>query len=263
MNKPFVLVYDFDGTLAPGNMQEYDFIPSLGIDVPSFWQQAGELAKQQEADQILTYMHLMVHEAQYKRVQIRKSDFAKFGAKIRFFNGVEDWFERINAYGKEQGVEVQHFIVSSGLREMITGTTIAKYFTKIYASGFMYDHHDVAIWPALAINYTTKTQYLFRISKGSLEVYDNSKINKYVPPAERPVPFTNMVFIGDGETDIPSMRLLKDYKGHSIAVYNPETQQASCVNHLLDEGRVSKVAPAIFEKNGALDDYIKSLIQNL
>ncbi|AEG31331.1 HAD family hydrolase [Thiomicrospira cyclica] len=263
MTKPFVIVYDFDGTLAPGNMQEYDFIPALGVDVPSFWQQAGELAKQQEADQILAYMQLMVHEAQYKRVQIRKADFEKFGAKIRFFEGVEDWFERINAYGKARGIEVQHFIVSSGLREMIAGTPIAKYFTKIYASGFMYDHHDVAIWPALAVNYTTKTQYLFRISKGSLEVYDNSKINKYVPPEERPVPFTNMVFIGDGETDIPSMRLLKDYGGHSIAVYNPQTHQACHVNHLLDEGRVNLVAPANYRQDSNIDQCIKILINRM
>ena len=179
--KTFAIAYDFDGTLAPGNMQEYDFIPSLGIDVKAFWQKAGELAIEQDADQILTYMHLMVHEAQYKRVHIRKQDFANFGAKIRLFPGVEDWFERINAYGQTQGVQIEHYIVSSGLREMIAGTNIARYFKKIYASDFMYDHHDVAIWPALAVNYTTKTQFLFRINKGSLDVYDNSQINKFVP----------------------------------------------------------------------------------
>lgn len=262
--KTFAIAYDFDGTLAAGNMQEYDFIPALGIDVKAFWHKAGELAIAQDADQILTYMHLMLHEAQYKKVQIRKSDFARFGAKIQLFDGVETWFERINDFAMERGVKVEHFIVSSGLREMIAGTSIAPHFKKIYASGFMYDQHEVAFWPALAVNYTTKTQYLFRINKGSLEVHDNSTINKFVPHDQRPIPFSNMLFIGDGETDIPSMRLVKQQGGHSIAVYAEHDQTAqSKVAHLVNEQRVNQVLPANYCAGGALDFAVKAMIENL
>ena len=175
---PFVIAYDFDGTLASGNMQEYDFIPELGMESHEFWEKVGDLAKTQDADPILSYMQHMLHQAEIKKIPVRKSNFEDYGKKIHFFKGVEAWFARINSYAKSHNVNVEHFIISSGLREMIAGTSIAKEFTKIFASGFMYDHHDVAIWPALAVNYTTKTQYLFRINKGSLEVHDNTVINK-------------------------------------------------------------------------------------
>lgn len=175
---PFVIAYDFDGTLAQGNMQEYDFLPALNISPSDFWREAKELAKDQQADEILVYMQLMISKAQTAKVSVLKKTFTDFGKGINLFPGVETWFDRINAYGREHGVQVKHYIISSGLREMIEGTSIGKKFERIYASGFMYDHNKIAHWPALAVNYTTKTQYLFRINKGSLDVHDNSKINK-------------------------------------------------------------------------------------
>ena len=209
----FVIAYDFDGTLAGGNMQEYDFIPALNMKPSVFWTQSTALAKQQRADPILAYMQLMLKKANTFGIQVKKDSFREFGRKVELFEGVEDWFARINAYAKIQNVDVQHFIISSGLREMIEGTKIAKQFKKIYASGFMYDVNGVADWPALAVNYTTKTQYLFRINKGSLDEDDNSLINRYVPDEERSVPFNRMLFIGDGETDVPCMRLIKAQGG--------------------------------------------------
>lgn len=260
-NPPFVIAYDFDGTLAPGNMQEYDFVPALDIQPEAFWAETNRLSQEQQADPILTYMRLMIEKAAAARVPVRKEDFMRFGAGIDFFPGVTEWFERINAYGEKRGLQVLHYIISSGLREMIEGTSIHQHFHRVYASGFMYDHNGVAAWPALAINYTTKTQYLFRINKGSLDVHDNSLINKFVHPDERPVPFANMVFIGDGETDIPCMRLVKDQGGHSIAVYPPDKQDAkSQARRLVEERRAHLAAVADYSAGQPLDLAIQAMI---
>ena len=258
------IAYDFDGTLAPGNMQEYDFIPKLRMKSKGFWDEVTSHAREQNADQILAYMHLMLKKAESAEVKVRKSDFHKYGEQIKMFPGVAEWFQRINEYGREKNIRVEHYIVSSGLREMVEGTSIAKEFQAIYASGFMYDHHGVACWPALAINYTTKTQYLFRINKGSLDVYDNSIINSYVPHEQRPVPFENMIFIGDGETDIPCMRLVKDQGGHSISVYKPNKNGAKkAAEQLLNDKRVTLIAPADYREGKTIDMAVKAMIDKV
>lgn len=258
---PFVIAYDFDGTLAPGNMQEYDFVPALKIKPKQFWQEAKAMAKEQESDEILAYMRLMIEKANAAKISVRKGNFTDFGSRIEFFPGVLDWFKRINDYGKGKGVRVEHYVISSGLRKMIEGTPIYKHFRKVYASGFMYDHNGVASWPALAVNYTTKTQYLFRINKGSLDVHDNTVINKYVDQDERPVPFQNMLFIGDGETDIPSMRLVKDQGGHSIAVY-PGNKRGARGNgeKLVKEGRANLTTPVDYTEDSSMDKAVKGMI---
>lgn len=258
------IAYDFDGTLAPGNMQEYDFIPKLSMTSNGFWDDVSRYAQEQNADQILAYMFQMLKKAESAEVRVTKNDFRKYGEQIKLFPGVTEWFERINEYGRKKSVRIEHYIVSSGIREMVEGTSIAKEFKAIYASGFMYDHHGVACWPALAINYTTKTQYLFRINKGSLEVHDNSVINAYVPPEERPVPFENMIFIGDGDTDIPCMRLVKDLGGHSISVYNPRKSKSKQVAaQLLKDKRVSLVVPADYREGKDIDQAVKAMIDKV
>jgi phosphoserine phosphatase len=258
------IAYDFDGTLAPGNMQEYDFIPALNMVSKAFWSSVNTLAQQHEMDQILAYMHMMLEEARKAKVAVRKSDFKQFGANITLFPGVADWFKRINAYAKSKSVRLEHFIISSGIREMVEGTPIYKEFKKVYASGFMFDHNGVACWPALAVNYTTKTQYLFRINKGSLDVHDNSVINKFVPKDQRPIPFEHMIFIGDGETDIPCMRLVKDQGGHSIAVYDGNRRGVKKhADQLVTEGRATLSAAADFQDGGAIDQCVKAIIDKV
>lgn len=261
---PMAIAYDFDGTLAPGNVQEYDFIPALNMVSKAFWSSVNTLAQQHEMDQILAYMHMMLEEARKAKVAVRKSDFKQFGANITLFPGVADWFKRINAYAKSKGVRMEHFIISSGIREMVEGTPIYKEFKKVYASGFMFDHNGVACWPALAVNYTTKTQYLFRINKGSLDVHDNSVINKFVPKDQRPVPFEHMVFIGDGETDIPCMRLVKDQGGHSIAVYDGNRRGVKKhADQLVTEGRATLSTAADFRDGSAIDQCVKAIIDRV
>lgn len=261
---PMAIAYDFDGTLSPGNMQEYDFIPRLHVASKDFWAEVDDYAREHDADQILAYMGLMLKKAKQHEVPVTREDFHAFGAGIELFAGVEGWFDRINAYGKEKGVKVSHYIVSSGLREMIRGTVIAGCFDAIFASGFMYDHHGIASWPALAVNYTTKTQYLFRINKGSLVVHDHSRINKHVAAEDRAVPFSNMVFIGDGETDIPCMRVVTSLGGHAIAVYAPGKRGAKGkANALLADGRATLIAPADYTAGSRMDRSVKAMIDKV
>jgi len=261
---PLAISYDFDGTLAPGNMQEFEFVPKIGMTSKKFWAEVENLAREQEADRILAYMNLMLMKAAREKVTVRRVDIKKYGNSVKLFAGVDEWFDRINEYGRLRQVRIKHYIISSGIREMILGSSIAKQFDAVFASAFMYDHHGIAYWPALGINYTTKTQYLFRINKGNLKVYDDSKINAYIPKPERPVPFENMVFIGDGETDIPCFRLVKEQGGHSIAVYKPNAKGAKArAQVLIRQQRVNFACPADYRPGRSLDLAVKAVIDKV
>jgi len=259
------ICYDFDGTLAPGNMQEYGFTEKVGYANPKdFWKKAAEIAKKQHADGILAYMQLMIKESKSKNIPFKRDDFKKYGKAIKLFNGVEEWFDRISAYAADKDIELKHFIISSGLKEMIEGSSIASKFEKIYASCFMYDANDAAEWPAVALNYTTKTQFLYRINKGVLDETDNKTINEYTPPEKRDIPFENIVYIGDGETDIPCMKMVKISGGHSIAVYPPHIDGAQeKIKHLIMDNRVNIIAAADYSENSGIDCYLKAVIDKI
>ena len=269
---PLAIIYDFDGTLAAGNMQERDFIPAIGMTTSDFWDEVKRRAKHSRGDEILMYMGLMLEKADAAEVPVKSDNFREFGEALELFQGVTDyrpndtmsWFEWIDSYCKESAVSVDHYILSSGIAEMVEGTSIAKHFTKIYASRFYYDQYGKAVWPALGINYTNKTQFLFRINKGSLDEHDHSVINQYTPLDDRPVPFSNMIYIGDGETDIPCFRTVKSLGGFSLAVYRPNTAKARIrPDKLLKDGRVQFVAPADYREGKRLDKIIKSIIDKL
>lgn len=264
------IAYDFDGTLAPGNMQEHSFFPELKIDPAIFWAKANQIAKDNDMDEILSYMQLMLDEARKNDVPVRKSDFENYGKQIRFFHGVDTWFDRINQYGETKGLIIEHYIISSGLREFINGTNIARHFKVIFASGFRYDVNGVARWPALAVNYTNKTQFLFRINKGVMNSWDNSLINKYVPEDEKPVPFSHMIYIGDGITDVPAMKMIKYQGGKAIAVYDPRIKARKdkpsprqICQDLVDQKRADYLAPAEYADGGQLDTLIKLLVDQV
>jgi haloacid dehalogenase-like hydrolase len=251
---PVAIAYDFDGTLAPGNMQEHVFLPKLGIDKDAFWKRSNALAADQRGDRILTYMHRMLGEAKHADQSMRREDWVEHGRGVTLFPGVEDWFPRITAAGRERGLDVQHYIVSSGLREMIEGTPIGGHFAAIFASAFLYDGSGVAVGPALAVNYTTKTQFLFRINKGALDVTDDEAVNAFVEHDRRKVPFANMTFIGDGDTDIPCFRLVKEQGGHSIAVFDPaQPGRAEKAQRLIADRRVHCAVTADYTAGGELD----------
>ncbi len=271
---PFALVYDFDGTLAPGNMQERDFIPAVGMTGEAFWNEVTEESTKHEADNTLIYMKLMLEKAEASKVPVKKENFRRYGQGLRFFDGVTSyksgsrrisgWFDRINAYGKARRLDVQHYIISSGIREMVAGSPIAGHFHRIFASSFCYDHNGIARWPALAVNYTNKTQFLFRINKGALSVHDHKTINAHIPKEARAVPFEQMVFIGDGDTDIPCFRLITDQQGYAVAVYRPRTPGARrAAAKLLEEGRVGFTAAADYREGKPLDRLVKGIIDRI
>lgn len=255
------IAYDFDGTLADGNMQEHQFLPDIGMKAADFWAEVKRVTKEHQADEVLVYMNLMLRKASAASVPVRREDFKARGKSIKLFDGVDGWFDRITAYGRSKGVRIEHFLISSGNDEIFAGTPIASKFEKVYASKFMFDENGVAAWPALAVNYTTKTQYLFRINKGAHDLSDNAKVNQYVAKQDRPVPFENMVFIGDGSTDIPCFRLVKEQGGLSVAVYKPRAKgaQEKASTYLID-GRVHCIAPANYTEGNALDRIIKANI---
>ncbi len=258
------LIYDFDGTLAPGNMQEYDFIPAVGKSNKEFWSEANSLAEEQDADGVLTYMWRMIQEARSKGLSLRREAFRESGRKVQLYHGVSEWFGRINAYGAAHGVRVVHYINSSGLKEIIEGTPIAGEFRKIYACSFLYDVDGVAYWPAVAVNYTNKTQFIFKINKGVESVYDAQLVNRFVEEEKRPVPFRHMIYVGDGTTDIPCMRLVKNYGGHSIAVYNPEQKGARReLNTLIRDNRVNHVCPADYTEGSEIDLLVRTIIDKI
>ena len=258
------LIYDFDGTLAAGNMQEYNFIPAIGKSNKEFWSEANDLAEAQDADQILTYMALMIREAQAKGISLRREAFQECGRDVLLYPGVSEWFDRINSYGEQRGVKIVHYINSSGLKEIIEGTTIADKFQKIYACSFLYNIDGIAYWPAVAVNYTNKTQFIFKINKGVESVYDSTQVNRYIPEDNRPVPFKHMIYVGDGTTDIPCMRLVKNFGGHSIAVYNPEQESGrESIASLIHDNRVNHICPADYTEGGEMDRLVKTIIDKM
>lgn len=267
MNEPkptVALIYDFDGTLAPGNMQEYDFIPAVGKSNREFWSEANALAEEQDADMVLTYMARMIQAARSKGLSLRREAFRESGRRVALYRGVREWFARINDYGARRGMHIVHYINSSGLKEIIEGTEIAGEFRKIYACSFLYDVDGIAYWPAVAVNYTNKTQFIFKINKGVESVFDTRKVNQYMEEKSRPVPFSRMIYVGDGTTDIPCMRLVKNFGGHSIAVYNPDEKgQRRTMNDLIRDNRVNHVCPADYTAGSEIDTVVKTIIDKI
>ena len=256
------LVYDFDGTLSPGNMQEFGFVQAIGKEAKDFWTKSKNLAVKNDASEILCYMSLMIKEAKYNNIRLTQESFRSFGSKIELFPGVLNWFKIINKYGNELGLNIKHYINSSGLKEMIEGTAIAKEFENIYACSFLYDINDVAYWPSVAVDYTAKTQFLFKINKGIREVSDNSKVNQYIPEDKRRIPFERMIYFGDGDTDVPCMKMVKQHGGHSIAVYGNRAKKVTAMR-LINEDRVNFACSADYTEGKDIYNVVKRILQKI
>ena len=262
------LVYDFDGTLAKGDCVQHGLMPALGItDRDGFWQSVKQRAKDDDGDEILSYLGMLIEKARDTNPsELNAENLFNYGKEIPLLPGVDSWFDRINEYARTNGLALQHYIVSSGLEEMIKGTVIGNKFNKIYACKYHYDPiNGQAIWPAQAINYTTKTQFLFRINKGIENSWDNSEVNRFIEPSAREIPFERMIFLGDGDTDIPSMKMVKYQGGYSLAVFDEEewkkekTQRK--VEKLIAEERANYVVPANYTEGSQLDVTVKGLLQ--
>lgn len=255
------ILYDFDSTLAKTDMQAYGFIPALNMTPAQFWGLTGEFSKETGCEKILSYLYVMNKAAKDKGIKMTREFLNECGRNIEFFPGVESWFQRINEYGKEHGVIVEHYLISSGNKEIVEGCKIAKEFKKIYGCEYIFDKETgEVLWPKFAINYTQKTQYFFRISKGVYDENDDSGVNQKLP--ERRIPHQNMVYIGDGMTDVPSMLIVKNNGGRSIAVY-PKGKSSEIASGLHDDGRVNYATVADYSKGSDLEKILHLIIKGI
>ncbi len=260
-NKIIAIMYDFDKTLCTKDMQEYTFIPSLGMSASDFWNGANKLREIDKMDQVLTYMYMMKEKSLEIGRPLTSEYLNKMGANIELYPGVSEWFRRINAFGERLGVKIEHYIISSGVKEIIDGSSIGDCFKKVYASEFYYDEQGHAVWPKRAVNYTNKTQFLIRISKGILDEADDVGVNQKMEKKDRRIPFSNMIYIGDGLTDVPCMKITKDHGGVSIAVYTDKNKKVA--EDLYNQNRIDYIARANYSEDSKLDLIIKKTIETM
>ena len=262
MNKPIIaLLYDFDKTLCTQDMQNYAFIPSLGMDPDAFWKEANTFGWQQEMDGILAYMYTMLRKCNELGIPLTRESLVEKGRSIELFPGVKEWFGRINAFGESLGVEIEHYVLSSGLKEIIEGSGISHEFKMVYASEFYYDETGTPVWPKLDVNFTAKTQFVYRINKGVLAVSNDKDLNASMPDDSKRIPFTNMIYVGDGLSDVPCMKMMRAYGGQAIAVYQAGNRLG--VEELLSRGRVDFIFPADYREGTALDTTVKNIIRKM
>lgn len=252
-------MYDFDKTLCDQDMQEYGFIPNLNMSSEEFWGETEQFRKKHYLEGILGYMYFMKHKCEEKGVPFTKEYLRSLGVNVKFYKGVQNWFKRINQYGESIGVKIEHYIISSGIKDIIDGCAIKDEFKKIFACQYYFNENGEAVWPSIAINYTQKTQYIFRISKGIYDETDNKKVNEKM--TDRVVDYENMVYFGDGITDIPCMTFVKKQGGVSIAIY-PKGKKDKVTNLLLDN-RVNYICPADYQEGSDLDSLVKCIIQEM
>jgi phosphoserine phosphatase len=263
--KPIVaLIYDYDGTLSPGNMQEFGFIQAVGKTAEEFWRMSDNIAIGQDASNVLAYMKLMFDEARRNGIKLRREDFQRFGQNIELFEGVREWFRLVNRYGDEHGVKIEHYINSSGLKEIIEGSPIAHEFTHVFAGTFLYDANGEAEWPGISVDYTTKTQFLFKISKGIFSSRDNKQVNESMAEDKKRIPFTHMIYFGDGDTDVPCMKIVGMFGGHSIAVFDPANERKkAAAAKLKRQGRVAFAVPAVYTPDAPAFRVVTAIIDKI
>lgn len=254
------IMYDFDRTLCTKDMQDYSFIPSLGMTESEFWQYSNSLGQREHMDSILAYMYAMVKISKDKNIPLLRQNLVDMGKNVELFKGVVGWFERITEFGRANGMQIEHYVISSGMKEIIEGTLISKCFKSIFACEFLYDENGNGVWPKTDVNYTNKTQFVYRINKGVLDVANDNDLNRSMPDDSKRVPFCNMIYIGDGLSDVPCMKMMKAYGGYSIAVYQ---NKDSKVEDLLKKGRVDYIYPADYSENMGLDITVKNIIRKM
>ena len=254
-------LYDFDKTLCTTDMEDYAFIPSLGYTPAEFWGRANAFGWENRMDGLLAYMYTMIQECAAQNIKLDRAFLNHCGESIQLFPGVRKWFARINAFGESLGVQVEHYVISSGLREIIEGSGIAQEFREIYACEFYYNENGDACWPKLDVNFTNKTQFVYRINKGILDVSRDKELNDSMPDDSKRVPFTNMIYMGDGLSDVPCMKMMRAYGGQAIAVYQASNRQG--VEKLLADGRVDFIFPADYREGMELDRTVRDILRKM
>ena len=263
MNKKPIIafIYDCDKTLCTTDMQDYSFIPALGYTPGEFWSIANRFGYENHMDGLLAYMYTMIEECRKKGIRLDRDYLVSCGRAIELFPGVADWFARINAFGETMGVEIEHYVLSSGLREIIEGSGVSHEFKEIYACEFFYNEEGLASWPKLDVNFTNKTQFVYRINKGILDVAKDKELNASMPDDSKRIPFTNMIYIGDGLSDVPCMKMMRAYGGQAVAVYQDSNRAG--VEDLLAKGRVDFIFPADYRDGTLFDATMKNIVRKM
>lgn len=258
-NGKLALIYDFDKTLSPRDMQEFHYIRSLGYEDPAdFWNECGVFSQKHNCDSILSYMYMMIR----KNPELTQKQLIEEGKYVELYKGVKTWFKRINEYGKKHHVDVEHYIISSGLTDIIKGTQIASEFKKIYACTYAYDENGKVLWPSRAVNYTMKTQYLFRINKGVLKETNDEDLNSSTPESQKYIPLENMVYFGDGSTDVPSMKVVQQNGGTTIAVFGDDSKR-NRAEKLYTDKRATFAVKADYSKGSRIEKIVMGIIDSL
>ena len=261
-DRPIIaLLYDFDKTLCTTDMEDYAFIPALGYTPAEFWAKANTFGRDNRMDGLLAYMYTMIEECRAQSKRLDREFLVRCGHSMELFPGVREWFRRINDFGETQGVTIEHYVISSGLREIIEGSGIAHEFQEIYACEFFYDREGLATWPKLDVNFTNKTQFVYRINKGVLDVSDDKTLNDSMPDDSKRIPFTNMIYVGDGLSDVPCMKMMRAYGGQAVAVYQDSNRAG--VEDLLAKGRVDFIFPADYRDGTLFDETMKNIVRKI
>lgn len=261
-NTVVAFVYDFDETLSTTYMQDYVLIPELGMTPKTFWKKANQWSVDNCADQITGSMYYFMKTAREKGVKLTRENFCYCGTLVKYYAGVEEWFERINEYGRQLGLNIEHYIISSGYEEILNGTSIRKYFTDVYGCSYAFGADGTPVWPARVVNYSTKVQYLSKINKG-LGKLDDKLVNEFMDDSKRRIPFPRIVYFGDGMTDIPSMKMVKERGGNAIAVYKPKSVHKEKAIKLLKDNRVNFALPADYNEGTPIDTVIKTILEKI
>ena len=257
------MCYDFDGTLSSGNMQEQDLLPECNIAPSDFWQEVMDISKNTKADPVLIYMYLLIQKMKEANMLISPETFNQYGKKLKLFKGVETWFDRMNTYGHSKGIEIEHYIISAGITEIIYGCSFSKAIKEIYACSYYYRENGI-VWPKLSVNFTTKTQFLYRIHKGAFDMSDQHSVNTKIEPQDINIPFNHMVFFGDGETDIPSFRIINNGGGCSICIYDPLKEKSKKIaDQLVIDQRTHFALKNDYSEGEELDKVVKNFIETI
>ncbi len=253
------IIYDFDKTLSTSDMQN-SLIENLGLSPKDFWNECAQFAKENGMGKIPAYLYVLKSKLNDKSIALNSEVLKKCASEIEYFPGVVEWFDLISEFAKEQGVIVEHYIISSGMKEILENTQIFKKFEEVYACEYLYDEYGCPVWVKNDVDFTTKTQFLFRINKKEHNVWDDKGVNQFIEHDLRPIPFTNMIYIGDGTTDIPCMKLVKNNGGYSIGVYS---KSKSTVNQLIYDDRVNLICKADYTNGGDLYRYVTGIIRKV
>ena len=262
MHKRIALLYDWDYTLTDGFMQSFGLAQDLGYkDVYEYFDFNDHMLGCEDMDMCLSMMAGIFCTAKSIGKSVTREYLQGFGKNMVYYPGVEEWFDKINAIGRQYGYEIEHYIISSGLKEIIEGSSIAKHLKRIYANFFAYDESGNAFWPSQVVNYSSKVQYVYRIRKNVLDDLGNvSKVNEKMADSDV-LPFKNIIYLGDSQTDIPSFKVIKNSGGMSICVYKEGEQKSKSVaQKCFIEGRVNYFVPADYREGSDLYELVKNYI---